>query len=110
MTLLICVAAGIKPIVTSSSNEKIAKLKEFSPMVEGINYVTTNVNAETLKLTNGKGVDLLVNNVGISSIPEDLEVIRKHGSIALVGFLGGFEASFDPQLLFKIMLKACRVQ
>jgi len=110
MALLICVAAGIKPIITSSSDEKITKLKKISPVVEGINYLTTDVNAETLKLTSGKGVDLLVNNVGISSIPDDLEVIRKRGSIALVGFLGGFEASFDPQLLFTIMLKACRVQ
>lgn len=110
MALLLCVAAGIKPIITSSSDDKIAKLKKISPVVEGINYKTSDVTAEALKLTNGKGVDFLVNNIGISSIPDDLEVIRKHGSVALVGFLGGFEANFNAQLLFAVLLKACKLQ
>ncbi|KAF2825929.1 NAD(P)-binding protein [Ophiobolus disseminans] len=110
MTLLICVAAGIKPIITSSSDDKLAKLKKISPAIEGINYKTCDVKTEALRLTQGKGVDFLVNNVGLSSIPDDLDVMRKQGSIALVGFLGGFEANFNAQLLFSIMLKACKLQ
>jgi NADPH:quinone reductase-like Zn-dependent oxidoreductase len=110
MALLICLAAGIRPIVTSSSDEKIAKLKEISPVIEGINYKTSDVRARTLELTDGKGVDFLINNVGLSSLPDDLELIRKTGIIAFLGFLGGFEADFDPQLLFTVLLKACRIQ
>jgi len=110
MAVLICVAAGIRPIVTSSSDEKIAKLKEISPTIEGINYKTSDVKARTLELTDGKGVDFLINNVGLSSLPEDLELIRKTGIIAFLGFLGGFEADFDPKLIFTVLLKACRIQ
>jgi NADPH:quinone reductase-like Zn-dependent oxidoreductase len=110
MTLLICIAAGIKPIITSSSDEKIAKLKKLSPTVMGINYKTSDVKTAVLELTNGNGVDLVLNNIGISSIPNDLEVIRKNGSIALVGFLEGFTASYSADILVSVMLKACRIQ
>jgi NADPH:quinone reductase-like Zn-dependent oxidoreductase len=110
MTVLVCLAAGIKPIITSSSDSKLAKLKELSPSVHGINYNTSDVKAEVLKLTDGKGVDFILNNVGISSIPDDLELIRKSGSIVLVGFLEGFTADFSPSVLLTVMIKACKIQ
>ena len=110
MALLICIAAGIRPIITSSSDEKIAKLKKISPAVEGINYRTSEVKTKTLKLTNGKGVDFVINNIGLRSIPDDLEVLRKKGCIALIGFLGGFESNFNPDVLFALVLKACKLQ
>lgn len=53
----------------------------------GINYKTADVTAEVLKLTGGKGADLVLNDVGISSIPEDLKAVRQQRSVALVGFL-----------------------
>jgi NADPH:quinone reductase-like Zn-dependent oxidoreductase len=110
MTALICLAAGIKPIITSSSNEKLDRLKELSPVVQGINYNTSDVKTEVLKLTGGKGVNFVLNNIGISSIPEDLELVRKFGSIVLVGFLEGFTADFSPNVLLSVMTKACKIQ
>jgi NADPH:quinone reductase-like Zn-dependent oxidoreductase len=110
MTALICLAAGIKPIVTSSSDKKLAKLTNLSPLVHGINYNTSDVKTEVLKLTGGKGVDFILNNVGISSIPDDLELVRKSGSIVLVGFLEGFTADFSPNVLLTVMTKACKIQ
>lgn len=110
MTLLICVAAGITPIITSSSDRKLAQLKGLSPAVRGVNYKTTNVKTEVLKLTGGKGVDVLLNNVGISSIPDDLDVVRKDGSIILVGFLEGLTADYSPNVLLSLTLKGCKIQ
>jgi NADPH:quinone reductase-like Zn-dependent oxidoreductase len=110
MAVLICLAAGITPIITSSSDEKLAKITQIDPAVKGINYKTTDVKEEVLKLTDGKGVDYICNNIGISSFPLDLELIRKNGSIALVGFLEGFTADFSPDILMTILMKACRIQ
>lgn len=111
-TLHLCIAAGIKPIITSSSDEKIAKLKKLSPLVEGVNYRTSaDLNGDILKLTEeGRGVDYIINNIGLSSLPNDLKVIRKQGRIALVGFLGGTEADFPPAILFNLIFKAVRLQ
>ncbi|KAH3912839.1 hypothetical protein HBI56_091240 [Parastagonospora nodorum] len=110
MTLLICIAAGIKPIITSSSDDKLEKIKTIDPAIRGINYKTADVATEVLKLTGGKGVDVILNNIGISSIPENLKVVRQNGSVALVGFLGGFSADYSPNVLSAIMIKACKLQ
>jgi NADPH:quinone reductase-like Zn-dependent oxidoreductase len=110
MTLLICIAAGITPIITSSSDEKLKRIEKIDPSIRSINYKTEDVMAEVLKLTGGKGVDLVLNNVGISSIPKDLEIVRQKGSVALVGFLDGFSADYSPNVLSAIMIKACKLQ
>jgi NADPH:quinone reductase-like Zn-dependent oxidoreductase len=112
MSLLVCLAAGITPIVTSSSDEKLARLRTISPDVRGINYkATPDVAAEVLRLTDGKGVDYVLNNVGLSSIPGDLQMLRKYGgSIALIGFLEGFEAKWDAGILMQLIGKAAKIK
>ncbi|KAF2272011.1 NAD(P)-binding protein [Westerdykella ornata] len=109
--LLLCLAAGIKPIITSSSDEKLQKLKELGDDVLTINYKTTpDVAAEALRLTDGQGVDFVVNNVGLSSLPEDMKMLRKYGRIALIGFLGGLEARFDASELMTLLFKRASIQ
>ncbi|KAJ4355362.1 uncharacterized protein N0V89_003378 [Didymosphaeria variabile] len=112
MSLLVCLAAGITPIITSSSDEKLERLKKISPAVLGVNYKTTSdIAAEVLRLTDGKGVDYVLNNVGLSSVPDDLKMLRKYGgSIALIGFLEGFEAKWDPSVLMGLIAKAATLK
>ena len=112
MSLLICLAAGIRPIITSSSDEKLERVKKVSPEILGLNYKTTSdIAAEVLRLTNGKGVDYVLNNVGLSSIPTDLQMLRKYGgNIALIGFLEGFEAKWDPSVLMTLIAKAATIK
>ena len=63
--LLICLAAGIQPIITSSSDEKLEAVKKLDPRVRGINYKTTrDQGAEVRRLTDGQGVDFVINNAG----------------------------------------------
>ncbi|KAH7123946.1 hypothetical protein B0J11DRAFT_326223 [Dendryphion nanum] len=110
--LLIALAAGIKPIITSSSNEKLDRVKKISPEIEGINYKThPDVAAEALRLTDGKGVDYLINNTGGNSVPSDLKTLRtKRGTLSLVGFLEGFEAKWDSNVFLTLIVKAVKVQ
>lgn len=110
--LLICLGAGIRPIITSSSDEKLARITKLDPRIEGINYRTTpDVTAEVLRLTQGRGVDYVVNNAGLQSIPKDLEALRKYGGIVtVVGFLEGFQPDWKPEILFQLLTKAARLQ
>jgi NADPH:quinone reductase-like Zn-dependent oxidoreductase len=105
MTLLLPVAASITSIIISFSDEKMAKLKDRIPIVHGLNYKTTNIKTEMLRLTGGKGVDFIFNNVGKSSIPDDLDIVRKDGSIALVGFLKRFRADYPLNVLLSLVVK-----
>ncbi|KAI8667076.1 hypothetical protein LRP88_01168 [Fusarium phalaenopsidis] len=110
--LLICLAAGIKPIITSSSDAKLERVKQLGRDVQGINYKKhPDVTAEVLRLTGGKGVDYVFNNTGPTSIPSDLQALRKkHGTISLVGFLEGFEADWNPSVLLTLISKAAKIQ
>ncbi|KAF2650705.1 NAD(P)-binding protein [Lophiostoma macrostomum CBS 122681] len=109
--LLLSLAAGIKPIITSSSDAKLEQVKKLSPEILGINYKTTNVVDEVLRLTDGKGVDFVINNTGISSFPDNLKCLRsKHGQVNWVGFVGGVEPTWHPNELFALMLKAAKIK
>lgn len=111
-SLLLCLAAGIQPIITSSSDEKLKTLSQLDPRVQGINYKRcTDVAEEALRLTGGKGVDYVINNAGLPSIPSDLKSLRKlGGTIALIGFLEGFQINWSPEVLFTLIAKAARLQ
>jgi NADPH:quinone reductase-like Zn-dependent oxidoreductase len=110
--LLLCIAAGITPIITSSSDKKLAKLRELGSNVQTINYKNADVTEEVLRLTNGKGVDYVVNNIGVASMPSDVKVLRKrHGMIALVGFLEGVQApQWSADVMLTLMLKSAKLQ
>ena len=110
--LLICLAAGIKPIITSSSDTKLERIKKLSPEVEGINYKShSDVAAEALRLTHGKGVDIIVNNTGPASVPSDFAALRKKGgTISLVGFLEGIQGEWDTSLFLTLLTRAAKIQ
>jgi NADPH:quinone reductase-like Zn-dependent oxidoreductase len=110
-TLLICLAVGIKPIITSGSDAKLDQVKKLSPEILGINYKTANVVDEVLRLTDGKGVDFVINNSGISSFPENLKCLRnKYGQVSWVGFVGGIEPTWNPNELFCLISKAATIK
>jgi NADPH:quinone reductase-like Zn-dependent oxidoreductase len=111
-TLLLCLASGIKPIITSSSDAKLEKIKVVSPNVEGINYRQyPDVAKEAMRLTNGKGVDYVINNVGMKTVLNNIQSLRKYGGIiALVGFLEGIGGDWTPEDLFSLIIKGARLQ
>ncbi|KAK4973145.1 hypothetical protein LTR42_006439 [Elasticomyces elasticus] len=110
--LLLCRAAGLTPIITSSSDEKLESIKKLSPEARGINYKQhPDQVSEVARITNGKGVDVIVNNTGVGSLITDIGSLRQRGGVvSLVGFLDGFKADWDPSALMAMMGKAARLK
>ncbi|EWG45960.1 hypothetical protein FVEG_06591 [Fusarium verticillioides 7600] len=110
--LLICVAAGIQPIITSSSDEKLQAIKKLGSKVHGINYKTTRDQAsEVSRLTDSQGVDFVVNNTGPASIPQDISFLRQRGgTVSLVGFLDGTGGDWQPAAIMALMGKSARIK
>ncbi|KAF5532669.1 alcohol dehydrogenase [Fusarium mexicanum] len=110
--LLICVAAGIQPIITSSSDEKLAAIKKLGSQVRGINYkVTLDQESEVKRLTDGLGVDFVVNNTGPASIPQDISFLRQRGgTVSLVGFLDGTGGDWQPAAIMALMGKSAQIK
>jgi NADPH:quinone reductase-like Zn-dependent oxidoreductase len=84
------IAAGAQPIVTSSSEDKLARAKGLGA-IGGIDYKS---NAEWGKsaraLTGGIGVHQVLEVGGKDSLPQSLAALAPGGHIALIGGLGGF--------------------
>ncbi len=80
-------ALGARVIATSSSDEKL-KLAKGLGASDLINYNTTpNWADEVLRLTNGTGVDLVLEVGGAGTIEQSLKALRRGGTAAMIGFL-----------------------
>ena len=112
--LVIALAAGLDPIITSSSDAKLDALraKLGKPELKGYNYrAKPDQAAEVKRLTDGKGVDIVINNNGPVGIPADLEsLVPYYGTISIVGFLEGVTADWNPGLLLSLIGKTARLQ
>jgi NADPH:quinone reductase-like Zn-dependent oxidoreductase len=111
-SLLLCLAAGITPIITSSSNDKIKVIQEkISDKVRGLNYKTDDQGARIKEITNGRGVDFVVNNTGVGSLIDDISYLcARGGTVSLVGFLAGWDADWKPSQLMALMGKGAKLK
>ena len=91
--------AGATAIVTSSSDAKLARAKELGADA-GINYVTSDWVAEALRLTAGRGADIVVETVGAATWSGSLLAVRKGGRIAVCGGTTGNDGTTNLRDVF----------
>lgn len=87
-------AKGATVIATSSHEEKLAHAKALGAD-HLVNYKTTpDWGAKARALTNGKGVDVVVEVGGENTLAQSIEAARVGGSIVVIGVLSGFATPF----------------
>lgn len=79
--------AGARVLSTASSEDRLERLKELG-LDEGINYVTHDFVAEARRLTDGRGVDVVVDSVGGVTLQGSLNVLAYRGRCVTVGDAG----------------------
>jgi NADPH2:quinone reductase len=89
---------GARVIATVSTEEK-AKLARAAGADDVILYTQTDFEAETKRLTNGKGVDVVYDSVGKTTFDKGLNLLRPRGLMTLYGGSSGPVAPFDPLIL-----------
>ena len=96
---------GAKVIGTSGSAEKLAKLKRLGLDI-GLENRNGGFAARVMDETDGKGVNLVVNNVGGSVFAECIQVLAYKGRLATVGYVDGVvSATLDLGALHARRLK-----
>ena len=80
--------AGAKVFVTAGTSEKIENCKALGA-VEGINYKETDFVAEILHLTDGQGVDVVVDFIGATYLERNLSVLKTKGRLLQLGLISG---------------------
>ncbi len=86
---------GARVIGTVSTEEK-ARLARDAGADDVILYTQTDFEAETKRLTSGKGVDVVYDSVGKTTFEKGLNLLRPRGMMVLYGASSGAVPPFDP--------------
>ena len=79
--------AGATVLATASSDERLARLKEFG-LDHGINYRETDFVAAVREITGGRGADVVLDSVGGKTLEGSIEAAAYRGRISYVGSAG----------------------
>lgn len=88
-------ALGGRPVVTSSSDEKLERARGLGA-AETINYRQyPDWDARALEITGGEGVDHVIEVVGGENLNNSLNAVKVSGSISFIGLLAGLRAPIN---------------
>jgi NADPH2:quinone reductase len=79
--------AGATVLATASTDERLERLEAIG-MDHGINYREKVVETEVMRLTGGKGADVVVDPVGGSTLQSSILSLAYRGRVSMVGAAG----------------------
>lgn len=98
-------AFGARVISTAGNAAKCAACLELGADA-AIDYRTQDFAEEVKRLTDGKGVDVILDMVGADYFARNLKSLARDGRLVIIAFLGGFKTEAD---LRPIMVKRLTV-
>ena len=90
--------AGAQVLATASSDERLEKLKPLG-LDHGINYAKHDVVQSVMRLTDNKGVNLVVDPVGGSTLQGSILSLAYRGRVSMVGQAGREAMNVDVSTL-----------
>ena len=100
LTISFAKQAGATVFALAGNEEKAKKAKALGADVI-INYnENKNWHAEVLKLTKGRGVDVVVDNVGVETLSKSFRAVTRGGRVVTVGNTSGYNVSYDNRIVF----------
>lgn len=100
LAIQLAAKTGATVLCLAGSKQKAQKAREIGAK-EVIDYtVEKNWHIEVLKLTKGRGVDVVIDNVGQATLAKSLRAVARGGKVVTVGNTTGYEITFDNRLLF----------
>ena len=90
---------GARVITTASSDEKLAKARELGAD-ETINYTQADWPKEVKRLTQRRGVDVVVEHTGAATWSGSISALKNNGRLVTCGATSGFDARTDLRQVF----------
>jgi NADPH:quinone reductase-like Zn-dependent oxidoreductase len=92
-------AAGARVFATSSSDEKLARVRTLGA-TDGVNYQRTpDWDRAVMEMTDGRGVDCVIEVVGMATLTRSFQVLAPGGKVVLIGLLSGRGGDVNPYVL-----------
>jgi len=93
-------ALGSRVIVTAGSDDKCAACLALGAD-HAINYRTHDFSAEALRLTGGRGVDVVLDMVAGDYVEREVKCLADDGRLAIIAVQGGTSCRFDAGLVLR---------
>ena len=93
-------AWGATVIVTAGSDEKCAACIELGASY-AINYKTQDFVAEVQRITNGRGVNVVLDMVAGDYVAREVECLAEDGRLVIIAVQGGVKSSFNAGLVLR---------
>jgi NADPH:quinone reductase-like Zn-dependent oxidoreductase len=90
---------GARVITTASTGEKLEKARELGAD-EAINYTHADWPKEVRRLTDRKGVDVVVEHTGAATWPGSISSLKNNGRLVTCGATSGYDARTDLRQVF----------
>ena len=92
--------SGLKVIVTAGSDGKCSDCETLGAHA-AINYRKEDFAARVLEITDGNGVEVVLDSIGAPYLSQHLECLASGGRLVLIGLMGGAETKIDLGLLLR---------
>src|SRR5690606_36127027 len=92
-------AFGHRVFATAGNAEKCAACETLG--AHAINYREQDFVAEVQRLTDGRGVDVILDMVAGDYVPRELELLAEDGRLVFIATLGGKQAGIDASLIMR---------
>lgn len=93
-------AAGATVIVTAGSDAKCAACLALGAD-HAINYKTQDFKEEARRLTDGRGVDVILDMVAGSYVAREVEALAEDGRLVIIAVQGGSKSEFNAGLVLR---------
>ena len=93
-------ALGATVIATAGSDDKCAACIALGAD-HAINYKTADFSAEARKLTDGKGVNVILDMVAGSYVAREVECLAEDGRLVIIAVQGGVKAEFNAGMVLR---------
>jgi len=100
MAIQVARLLGAHVIVTAGSAEKLAYCAELGAEV-GIDYTTQDFVEIARAETGGRGVDVVLDNMGAKYLERNIAVLARGGRLVVIGMQGGVRAELDLGTLLR---------
>ena len=96
--------ADARVFVTAGTSDKIDKCKALGA-IAGINYKESDFVAEIERLTDGEGVDVVLDFIGAPYLARNLQILKTKGRLLQVGLMGGSATEIDLGMVMRKRLQ-----
>ena len=93
-------AMGAQVLVTAGSDEKCAACLALGAD-HAINYKTHDFQVEVKRLTNGRGVDVILDMVAGAYVAKEIECLSEDGRLVIIAVQGGIKSEINAGLVLR---------